>query len=149
MKRPTVRNLMIATALLAPFLAWFAAPLARIIEFQRVQRRMDAVIRNLRPSPLRNVNPTVWDCAHSITITAYVNICFGPGHVSTAEMYRLRDDLDRKFRDEIDLDTLVWIWERLAETGPHGRDYVARHNPLLLQCFPAPVPTIRLPPPPR
>lgn len=145
MKRPTVRTLLLAVALLAPPLAYFAAPLARIIEWGRLERRTDAAIRALRPSPDRGVNPAIWDCAHGITATAFANVCFSPSHVSTAEMERFRGDLDARLRGPIDLDTLVWIWERLAETGPHGRGYAERHGDLLLQCFPAPVPKIRLP----
>ena len=52
-------------------------------------------------------------------------------------MVRLRDDLDRKLKGKVDLDTLVWIWERLGQTGPGGKDYAERFRPMLDQCLPA------------
>ncbi len=47
---------------------------------------------------------------------------------------RLRDDLARRFAGPIDRDTLTWIWDRLARTGPHGTRYVERFRPKFEQC---------------
>jgi hypothetical protein len=33
--------------------------------------------------------------------------------------------LDKKFEGDVDLGTVGWIGDRLAETGPHGQRYMA------------------------
>lgn len=138
---------MVAVAVLAVLLA-IIVPVGRVTEYVRLQRQMGTSIRCLNPTN-PNVNPDDWDCAHFRTWVAYENVCFDPRLVNTVEMYRLRDDLDRKLKGNVDLDTLVWIWNRLAETGPHGKKYVERFRPIFEQCFPpqAAVPTAPASPP--
>lgn len=127
---------MIAVSLFAVLLAVCIVPMARITEYSRLQREMDASIRYLKPTNSLTLNLSVWDCAHTWTITAYCNVCFSPEHVSTVEMYRLREDLNRKLEGSVDLDTLRWIWDRLAQTGPHGKRYVERFRSQFEECFP-------------
>lgn len=128
---------MAAVAVLAVLLGTFVVPVGRRFEFSRLARQMDTSIRYLRPTNFSGVSPTVWECAQVWTVTAYGNVCFSPEHVATAEMYRLRDDLERKLAGPVDLDTLTWIWDRLARTGPSGKRYVERFRPLLEECLPA------------
>ena len=135
--RPPVWKLMGLVALLALPMAFCLAPIGRQAEWDRLRRQMDRMIRPLRPSDPSGVDPVVWDRALGATITAYGNVCFSPGHVSTSEMARLRDDLDAKLKGRVDLDTLIWTWERLGETGPHGRRYARDLRPLLDQWLPA------------
>ena len=39
-------------------------------------------------------------------------------------MCRFEEQLDEKLKGEVDLATIEWIGECLAETGPHGRQYM-------------------------
>jgi hypothetical protein len=135
--RLPVWKLMTIVALLALPMAFCLVPIGRQAEWGRVHRQMDDTIRYLKPSDPSGVDPAVWDHALGATITAYGNVCFSTEHVSIPEMYRLRDDLDAKLKGKVDLDTLVWIWERLGETGPPGQSYARRHRPLLDQYLPA------------
>jgi hypothetical protein len=96
---------------------------------------MDAQIRNLRPTQPNAIDPRVWECAHGWVVTAYCNICFSPEHTATPEMYRLQADLEERLQGEIDLETLKWIWRRLGETGPHGKQYTDRFGPAFRECF--------------
>jgi hypothetical protein len=45
-------------------------------------------------------------------------------------MTRYGTDVEAKLAGDVDLDTLRWIWDRLAETGPNGKAYNEpfRHN---------------------
>jgi hypothetical protein len=124
-------------ALLALPMAFCLVPIQPHAEWSRLERLMDASIQYLRPSDPSTVDPAVWEAAHGSTVTAYGNVCFSPEHVSMPEMYRLRDDLDAKLKGKVDLDTLVWIWERLGKTGPSGESYARRFRPLLDQYLPA------------
>ena len=133
----SVGKLMVVVAFAAMPMAFCLAPIYRQSEFVRLQWSVDAVIRNLQPTDPASVTPAVWDCVRGATITAYDNVCVGPEHVSITEMIRLREDLDRKLKGKVDLDTLVWIWERLGQTGPTGKDYATRFRPLLDHCVPA------------
>jgi hypothetical protein len=133
--RLTVLRLMVAVAALGIVLGFCVLPLAKRSEYARLQQQMSDRIGSLKPSNPQSVNPSLWDCAAGWTVTAYWNICFSDEHVSREEMYRLRDDLDRKLGGEITPDTLKWIWRRLAQTGPHGKSYVTRFGPRFLECF--------------
>jgi hypothetical protein len=134
--RFTVRKAMLAVAILAVLLAYFLVPLGRLTVYHRVQREMDAAIRALEYRVPPGVSPAVWECAWGWTSTAYGNVCFSEEHVSTEELYRLRKDLMPKLQGPVDLQTLVWVWDRLAQTGPHGRRYVGQHKPSFLECLP-------------
>src|SRR4051794_6873902 len=134
MRRFTVGKLMAAVAILALGMGFCIVPIGKQAEFARLQRQMDDSIRSLRPSDPTGISPTEWDCALGWTVTAYCNVCFSPGHVGTPEMYRLRDDLARKLDRRIGVDTLAWIWDRLAQTGPHGKQYVERNLPQFEEC---------------
>jgi hypothetical protein len=127
---------MLVVVFTALLLNFCIVPLGRQTEWRRLQNRMDSTIRYLRPTQPAAMNPSVWECAHGWVVTAYVNICFSPEHTATGEMYRLRDDLDKKLASGVDLDTLKWIWNRLGKTGPHGKRYIERHSPSFRDCFP-------------
>jgi len=143
MKRFSVWKLMVAIAILAVCLSYVLVPFSRQVEFNRLRAQMDDSIRNLQPTKGTAVSPIVWDCARNWTITAYGNVCFSRDHVATAEMYRFKDDLDKKLKGKIDLSTLLWIWERLAQTGPHGAQHVEAHR-IQLQEYLPPTPAPRI-----
>ena len=62
--------------------------------------------------------------------TAYHNVCFSPEHVTLAELKRFTADTQPKVAAKVDIQTLDWIWERLAETGPAGDKYVQKFGPV-------------------
>lgn len=140
-RRLTLTRAMALVALTAGLLGLFA-PVSRRMEWVRVLRQIDVLIDGLRPTQPNTINPSVWDCARGAVKTAYANICFSPEHTSTAEMYRLRDDLEVKLQGPIDLETLRWLWARLGQTGPHGKQYIQRFDYLIRPCLPDPGTTV-------
>lgn len=135
-KRRTLRRAMLALVAFVGLLLWFIfIPLRQQLEWARVARQMDATIRYLKPTEPNAVGSGEWDCAHAWVVTAYCNICFSTEHTTTAEMYRLRDDLDRKLTGPVNLETLKWIWDRLGETGHHGKQYTEHYEPSFRDCF--------------
>jgi len=111
-------------------LSFCIAPIATHVEFNRAGIAMDKQLRDLRPTHPDAVDPIIWKHAHSWIMTAHCNVCFSAEHTSVDEMYRLQADLDGKLAEEVDLDTLRWIWDRLGATGPHGKQYTERFGQL-------------------
>lgn len=81
-----------------------------------------------RPPP--GVDGHVWQEACKLTGIAVGNVCFSPSHVSLEELADLRAELAAKEAGRVDIDTLQWVWDRLATTGPHGRRYIQQMRPL-------------------
>jgi hypothetical protein len=76
-----------------------------------------------------DVPPAVWEEATTWAITAYANVCFSESHVPLDELRRFRVDSEERFEGEVNLATIDWVWQRLGETGPHGRQYRDRFEP--------------------
>ena len=136
MLRISLTKALVIVALAALLLSFLIAPVGRQMEWRGLAREMDTSIRYLKPTQPNSIASGTWDCAHGWVITAYCNICFSPEHTTTAEMYRLREDLEKKLNGKIDLGTLRWTWIRLGETGPHGKQYIERFEPAFRDCFP-------------
>lgn len=96
-------------------------------------RAIARTIENLEHSIPAGVNPHQWRELTTLTGIAFGNVCFSPSHASYAEMCRFEADLDAKLREDTppDIETLRWIWMRLGQTGPHGKQYVER----MIQLF--------------
>lgn len=118
----------------APPVSLLALLYARHEAWHGPRRDGQAIVRRLESMRPDTADLAVWKCATEAIETAYGNICFSPEHVSMAEMRRLRNDLDAKLRGPVDMATLAWIWNRLGETGPHGRRYIKRFKSLFHDC---------------
>jgi hypothetical protein len=82
-----------------------------------------------RPPP--GVDPHAWKETWGIVYNGFGNVCFSPKHVSLPEMRRLRADLEAKMHRPATVASLRWFWDRLAETGPHGKQYIEQMTLLL------------------
>jgi hypothetical protein len=87
------------------------------------------VVFQLREQCPQNVSAEAWEVATSWAITAYANVCFSEDHVSIEELRRFRNDTEKRLAGKVDLVTIDWIWQRLGETGPHGKHYRQRFEP--------------------
>ena len=134
MESATIRRMMVAIGVLAGLLGCCIVPGVRFNATRTFQREMFDFISNLKPTNPLDVPPAAWDCALGETVMAFDNVGMRVGQGDVA--YRLRDDLDRKLAGKVDLETLEWIWDRLSESGPHGRRYVERARPRFRECFP-------------
>jgi hypothetical protein len=135
----TLRRTMASVALLAVLFAICLVPARRfsqLVEYARVRREMNDAITGPQYRVPNGISPDVWECAWGWTLTAYGNVCFSEEHVRIEEMHRLREEVLPKLCGPVGPQTLVWIWERLAQTGPHGKRYVARFRQSFLDCFP-------------
>jgi hypothetical protein len=101
-------------------------------EKKAIRVALDELQRDRRPE---KVDVEVWKAATSSTITAYENICFCESTVPIGELKRFRADIDERLTGHVDLSTTDWIWQRLAETGPHGRLYRKKFEPEYRLCL--------------
>ena len=73
-----------------------------------------------------SVPTKTWEDAAGWAKTAYHNVCYSERHVRFEELVRFNHDARVKFSGAVDLQSIDWVWERLAETGPHGQRYVEK-----------------------
>jgi hypothetical protein len=121
------RSLSICGCLVvAVILCWCAWQVWTLHRYGSRSRAIREAINSLRHRRPVNISERAWEEGVGWTITAHVNVCLSPGHTSYEAMDRYGRDLDEKLNGAVDADTLDWIWDRLAETGPHGKSYTTR-----------------------
>ncbi len=99
----------------------------RAFLLSRYNRRSDEIrqkIQALRDRRPEAINPEFWEKCLAWAGIAEGNICFSEEHVSYERMCRFEEQLDEKLKEPVDLGTIEWIGDSLAETGPHGQQYM-------------------------
>lgn len=134
-RRISITGALAIVAGTAVLLSLCIIPTGRQMEWRGLQSEMQTTLRNLRPSR-PPVSQATWNCAHGWVTNAYGNVIVVQGVPTTAEMYRLRDDLETKLKGSHDLNTLKWLWNRLGETSPHGKRYTEIFGASFRDCFP-------------
>jgi hypothetical protein len=129
MSKMTNRNLIriivallcvLVLACVALFVVRVAYPL---YAYAQEQRAAFDLVRQLAHRKPPEANAKAWEVATRWASTAVGNVCFSEEHVPIAELRRFRADLAARLEGDVDLSTIDWIWQRLAKTGPHGREY--------------------------
>lgn len=90
---------------------------------QRSRRTNNKIIALMNRKPTK-LNEKQWEQYVGWASIAYCNICCSEGHASYKAVCRFEEQLDEKLKEEIQLETIDWIGDRLAETGPHGQRYM-------------------------
>ncbi len=114
--------LILAVGMVAWF-AWTAIPLMR---YNQRSSRINEKITSLRAQRPPDVRADLWDECIAWASIAHCNICFSEEDATYEAMCRFEQQLDEKLQEDVDLTTIVWIGERLAETGPHGQQYMKK-----------------------
>jgi hypothetical protein len=92
-------------------------------------REVGRLLLSLHSRCPRGIPPQNWEEAVNWTATAQCNTFFSPSHASKADLDQFGRDVEDRLRGPVGVDTIEWIWDRLAETGPTGREYVERFRP--------------------
>lgn len=91
------------------------------------QREIGAeLIEGIRARRPENVPSSVWDNSVSWTRTAYFNVFSSRDNSTSEDLSAFVMETKDKLASEIDLESIDWIWNRLALTSPYGREYVER-----------------------
>lgn len=95
-------------------------------------RQLVVSLRDRRPEV---VSSEAWEAGIGWTMTAHLNVCFSPRLVSREALFQLGRQLDERLASGIDAGTIEWVWDRLAETGPHGKQYIDRFRPVMQEAM--------------
>jgi hypothetical protein len=101
----------------------------RLRSYALQQRAGAALIGTLSERRPESVPTKTWEDATGWAKTAFHNVCFSERQVKFEELVRFNHDARVKFAGEVDLNSIDWVWSRLAETGPHGQRYVEKFEP--------------------
>lgn len=93
------------------------------------RRKVTDLIETLENRRPAHVAPEVWDVAFGWTLTAYANVSSSNETMRLSELERFYVDLKEELQGDVDLDTLDWIWRRLASTGTSGAYYFSKFEP--------------------
>jgi hypothetical protein len=105
---------------------WIASVLIPAFRYTRGAQRINDKIVSLMERRPREVDATPWNQCVTWASIAHCNICFSEGHTSFMEMSRFELELDERLQRDVRPDTIRWIFERLAQTGPTGQRYIQR-----------------------
>jgi hypothetical protein len=137
--RLTIRQAMAVIALVGLGLV----PLVRDLQRRKAAREYGDVANGMTNAifALANrvpagVNPSEWKAAVELIAVAHFNAfhLFHPPPIE--EAYRFREELIPRLRSPVNLQTLAWIWDRLARTGVDGKSYTVRHRQSFEKRFP-------------
>ncbi|HUQ67995.1 MAG TPA: hypothetical protein VM165_00640 [Planctomycetaceae bacterium] len=117
-----LRSLLLAVSVCAVFLAGYGLFLRRIVE---PRRQADAVERHLESLAQRRpqeVSPQQWESAVAWTLNLHGNSLLrfqadGP------TISRFEQRLSEKLSGDVDLTTILWIWDEYAALCPGGASY--------------------------
>jgi hypothetical protein len=105
-------------------LAWFGPKAISMARYNHCSLRIRQKIEALDGRRPAAVKPKLWEESVGWLATAHCNICFSEEHASYEAMCRFEKQLDEKLKVDVDLGTIEWIGDRLAETGTHGQRYM-------------------------
>lgn len=125
MRHPLLLGLLPQLILIVSFLVWGAPKWVAIKSYNQCSQRIGGKICSLEKRRPATVNPQLWEECVGWASTAQGNICYSEEHASYGAMCRFEQQLDEKLKEDVDLATIMWIGDRLAETGPHGQQYMA------------------------
>jgi hypothetical protein len=104
-------------------------PMAQFFEEKKVIEQLLHQWWEGRP-PL-GIDEHRWQETWGLAYNGYGNVCFTSNHVSLQEMKRLKADIQEKMQQPATMARLRWFWDRLGETGPHGKQYIKQMTPLM------------------
>ena len=110
----------------AAVLIWAASEIIPKSRYGYGARRINEKICSLRERRPADVSTKLWEDGVAWASIAHCNICFSEEHTKYSEMLRFERDLDEKLKGSINLNTLKWIGERAAQTGPNGEQYMVK-----------------------
>ena len=124
-RHPLLLGFLPLLILLVGSLVWSVPRWVSLTRHVHCSQRIIKKIRSLEERRSATVSPRLWEECVGWAVTAHCNVCFSEEHASYEAMCRFEEQLDERLKEEIDLGTIEWIGDRLAETGPHGQQYMA------------------------
>lgn len=138
MNRQVLRNSALAVLLLCLLMiaGLYMVHVRPFVVYMQKNHQISLKLTSLEPLNPPEVDPTAWKNLVMLTNIAFGNVFHHPSLASYAEMLRFQADLEAKLKSDTPVrePTLRWIWKRLGETGPHGKQYSERMIQLFNEC---------------
>lgn len=116
-------------ALLILGCTWFYLDQVRPLGLYRAKsRELSQRLAGLNKPVPAEVTPRAWERLTILTDIAFCNVFYHPSAASYDELLRFESEFQEKLRTDqpVRIETLRWIWKRLGQTGPLGKDYTER-----------------------
>ena len=125
-RHPLLFGLLPLLILIVGFGAWVGPTWVAMYRYSQRSHRIWEKLCNLERRRPTTVSPRLWEESVGWAVTAHGNICYSEEHASYDAMCRFEKELDEKLEGDVDLGTIQWIGDRLAETGLHGQRYMTK-----------------------
>jgi hypothetical protein len=93
------------------------------LEHQRWSGRVRRSLEGLASKCPPEVSRARWDHIVSWTLNAHANCCSIRGAVIADERGPFADELERRLRGPVDLETIDWIWDEFERISIYGKQY--------------------------
>ena len=90
--------------------------------------RIELVVEGMRDRKPADIDQELWGEACDWLCTANGNICYSPESMPTEIVKDLAWRFESRGEGEVDLNTVEWMWDQFAGTGPAGAHYARRHR---------------------
>ncbi len=123
---------ILSLVILATIIAVAAWPMYRAYNrrvFRTELEDIKGVVRKWRIPPA-DADPVQWEALWATDYNAIGNAFFTQSSVTQRELRQLREDVEQRDKSPLSIDTLHWLWNRLAQTNPHAREYIAHMQPM-------------------
>jgi hypothetical protein len=123
-RHPFLLGFFLLAILAIGLLAWIGSKAIPLYRYNQRSYRIREKIWALNERRPATVSPRLWKESVGWAVTAHCNVCFSEEHASYEAMCQFEERLDEKLKGDVNLGTIEWIGDRLAETGPHGQRYM-------------------------
>lgn len=93
------------------------------------------LVKSMRDHRPPNIPAESWEIAVNWTITAYQNVFFSADTPGSGDTRSFKQDATGIIKESEGFDAIQRLWERLAQSGPTGEEYVAKFYPDLLRDY--------------
>ena len=77
-----------------------------------------------KSKPPPGVDVARWDCVLGWTQNAFPNVFYTPDYIVDKPRFsEFKTQLADRLKRDVDVETIVWIWDQLALLGKNGADY--------------------------
>jgi hypothetical protein len=118
----SLRSLLVFVTLCAAFLSWFGWWYRTRTELDARDRQILAVIGSLKDNRPPTMTKSQWDNTVTWTECLEGNSLL-PFEANLDDLRRFHRELKEKTKGEVDMTTILWIWDRVAQLTPSGKRY--------------------------
>lgn len=115
---------IVSVILIALLVIGFVIKTAPYRELNAWNRDVTSRLETARSKPPQGVGQLQWETIVRWTQIAFPNVFFTPDHiVDEAKFVVFKTQLAARLSEDVDVETIAWIWDQLAIQGTNGAEY--------------------------